>query len=78
VNAGPIDEVLPAFLERQQRILETIDRSRGVELDTIKIASPFERRVRYSMWSSFCVTAAHARRHLWQAERALERVACRE
>jgi hypothetical protein len=74
VTAGPIDEVLPAFLERQQRILQVIDQSRGVTLDAIKVTSPFARRVRYSVWSSLCVTAAHERRHLWQAERALERV----
>jgi len=74
VNAGPIDEVLPAFLERQQRILQAIEDSRLVALDAIRITSPFARRVRYSMWSSFGVTAAHERRHLWQAERALERV----
>jgi hypothetical protein len=74
LNTGRIEEVLPAFLERQERILETLERSRSVALDTIRITSPFERRVRYSMWSSFCVTAAHERRHLWQAERALERM----
>jgi len=74
VNAGTIDEVLPAFLDRQQRILQVIDDSRRVVIDAITITSPFARQVRYSMWSSFCVTAAHERRHLWQAERALERV----
>ena len=73
VNAGPIDEVLPAFLERQQRILQTIEDSRRVALDAIRITSPFARRIRYSMWSSLCVTAAHERRHLGQAERALGR-----
>jgi hypothetical protein len=73
VNVGPIDQVLPAFLERQQRILQVIDGSHGVALDAIKVTSPFEPRLRYSMWASFCVTAAHERRHLWQAERALER-----
>jgi hypothetical protein len=72
VNADPIDDVLPGFVDRQQRILEALEQSRGVALDTITITSPFERRVRYSMWSSFCVTAAHERRHLWQAERSLE------
>jgi DinB superfamily len=73
VNAGPIDEVLPAFLERQQQILRVLEQSRSVALDGIKVTSPFERRVRYTMWSSLCVTAAHERRHLWQAERALGR-----
>jgi len=77
VNVGPIDEVLPAFLERQQRIRQAIEESRGVAVDAIKITSRFARQVRYSVWSSFCVIAAHERRHLWQAERALERVRAR-
>jgi hypothetical protein len=37
-------------------------------IDRIKIVSPFDRRVRYSVWTSFCASAAHQRRHLWQAE----------
>jgi len=71
VNIDFPEKVLPAFLERQQRILETLQRARNVDVDHIKIASAFDPRVRYSIWSSFCVTAAHERRHLWQAEKAL-------
>jgi hypothetical protein len=63
--------VLTSFLDRQQRIIQTIESFRGLPIDHIKITSPFEARVRYTIWSSFCVTAAHERRHLWQAERAL-------
>ena len=66
------EEVLPAFLDRQQRILEILNQGRGVAVDKIKIASPFNQRVHYSIWSSFCVTASHERRHLWQAERAAQ------
>jgi hypothetical protein len=40
----------------------------------VKMASPVDSRVRYSIWSSFVVTAAHERRHLWQAEQAISRV----
>jgi hypothetical protein len=70
VNTGPTEKILPDFLARQKSILEMLDRSRGLPIDKIKIASPFDRRVHYNIWSSFCVTAAHERRHLWQAERA--------
>jgi len=66
--------VLPGFLDRQRQILETIESARGFPIDRIKMTSPFEARVRYTIWSSFCVTAAHERRHLWQAERALATV----
>jgi hypothetical protein len=62
--------VLQGFLDRQQRIFQILRRSSGLEIDKIKIASPFNHRLRYSIWSSFVVTAAHERRHLWQAEQA--------
>jgi len=68
---GPAEQILADFLQRQQRILETLKSAGGFDVDRIKIASPFDARVRYSIWSSFCVTAAHERRHLGQAERAL-------
>jgi hypothetical protein len=60
------------FLERQQSILQFLDDARGLALDKVKIVSPFDRHVRYSIWSSLCVNAAHERRHLWQAERAMD------
>ena len=48
------------------------DRARsltGLDLNTIKIPSPFGR-LAYNVWSAFNILAAHERRHLWQAERA--------
>jgi hypothetical protein len=62
--------VLQGFLERQQGIIQNLRKSRGLAVDGVKIASPFSQRVHYSVWSSFVVTAAHERRHLWQAEQA--------
>ena len=66
------DEVLPAFLACQDQVLRVITDAQGLPLDQIKIRSPFDRRVRYSVWSSFCANAAHQRRHLWQAERVAD------
>jgi hypothetical protein len=70
VAAGPVDAILPDFLDRQRRVLEVLQAVRGTAVDRVKIASPFNARVHYSIWSSFCVTAAHERRHIWQAEQA--------
>jgi len=72
LNIGTPDTILPAFLDRQSRILRAIQSAHGIAIDRIKITSPFDRRVRYCIWSSFCVTASHARRHLWQAETAAQ------
>jgi hypothetical protein len=71
IETGPPESVLQEFLDRQRRILEALRSARGIAIDKIKIGSPVDSRVRYSLWSSFCLTAAHERRHLWQAERAL-------
>ncbi len=72
VETGPADLVLPKFLACQDRWLAVIAESHGLALDRLKIVSPFDGRVRYSVWSSFCVAAAHHRRHLCQAERAAD------
>ena len=67
---GPA-EVSRKFFDRQSRILDVIRTCDGLAIDEVRIVSPFSSRVRYSVWSSFVVTAAHERRHLWQAEQAL-------
>jgi hypothetical protein len=72
VSVGTSDTIPPAFLDRQRRILEAIEEARGIAIDKIKIASPFDGRVHYCIWSSFCVHASHERRHLLQAERAVQ------
>ena len=72
LHIGSPAEVLSSFLASQERVLAAIAEADGLLLDQIMIRSPFDRRVRYSVWSSFRANAAHHRRHLWQAERAAE------
>ena len=71
VECGRIDQVIDGFLDRQERIVAALRRCRGRAIDEVKMASPVDSRVRYSVWSSFVVNAAHQRRHLWQAEQAI-------
>jgi hypothetical protein len=73
-----IRQVLPGFLDRQQRIVTTIHKCRGRAVDAVKIASPVDARIHYSVWSSFVVTVAHERRHLWQAEQAVNALRTRK
>ena len=68
-----VQEIFEQFVDRQQRIIGALRRCRGRAIDKISMASPVDSRIRYSIWSSFVVNAAHQRRHLWQAERAVER-----
>jgi hypothetical protein len=72
IDVGAAEEVLPKFLASQEQVIEFIRQGEGLPLDRMKITSPFSKNVRYSVWSSFVVTAAHQRRHLLQAERVAE------
>ena len=72
VAAPSGEEILAAFLNCQEQVLGSIAKSDGLAIDRIKIRSPFDRRFRYSVWSSFCAHLAHQRRHLWQAGRVAD------
>jgi len=74
VNVEQPQLIVPEFLKRQAAILQILDDASGLASGKVKIVSPFNKHVRYSVWSSFCVTASHERRHLWQAERAVGKV----
>jgi hypothetical protein len=71
-SCGTVESVLSGFLERQQRIVATLHRCRGRAIDQVRMASPVDPRIRYSIWSSFLIVSAHQRRHLWQAEQAVQ------
>lgn len=74
VDCNQLAPVLDGFLDRQQRIIAALHRCRGRAIDRVKMASPIDRRISYSIWSSFIINAAHQRRHLWQAERAIDKL----
>jgi hypothetical protein len=58
------------FASLQEKLVDLLRDARGADLRT-KIVSPFDRRVRYNLYSAFRIIAAHERRHLWQAEQAV-------
>lgn len=74
VDGKEIARALEGFLERQQRVIGALHRCRGRAIDQVRMASPADPRIRYSIWSSFVIVATHQRRHLWQAEQAIERL----
>jgi DinB superfamily len=71
IQTPPPDQVLPAFLACQDDLLTVLASARGLAIDRVKVRSPFQEKMQYSVWSSFRISAAHHRRHLWQAERVL-------
>src|SRR4029077_18026934 len=69
-----VRRVLPDFLASQQQFLEAMERWNGRALDKVLITSPFNKRLRYNIFSLFNVVAAHQRHHLWQAHRVKDQI----
>jgi hypothetical protein len=63
--------VLEEFKALNAQLVSLLTEARGLALDSITVASPFNGRMKYNLYSVFHVIAAHERRHLWQAEQAL-------
>ncbi len=66
----PIDELVAEFERLQADHVRCLHEADGVPLHRIRIRSPFEARVQYSLYSAFAVIPAHQQRHLSQAEEA--------
>ena len=66
----PVPEVLALFRRLQDEHLACVRDADGLPIDRVRIASPFNERIRYSVYSALTILAVHQHRHLWQAERA--------
>ena len=76
----PGTELAPEALAREfetlhRTLIAELESAAGLDRKRVKVRSLLERRLKLSLDDWFAFIAAHARRHLWQAERALERVA---
>ena len=65
-------EAFGEFAALQSKLAEQLAAARDLDLSRVKIVSPFDKRVRYNVYSAFRILVAHQRRHLWQAEQAVE------
>ncbi len=64
-------EALAEFVGLQRQLIELVRSAEDVGLSRVKVVSPFDKRVRYNLYSAFLIITAHQRRHLWQAEQAV-------
>jgi hypothetical protein len=58
------------FEDLQREQIECVAEGDGLPLTRVRIASPFDERVRYNLYSCLSFLPRHQLRHLWQAERA--------
>ncbi len=69
----PSSAVAPSILiEEFDRLqaaqIESVGRAHGLPLERVRVASPFNARVRYNLYSCFTILPRHQHRHVWQAE----------
>ena len=72
--AAPKNVTVAAFVASQDALCEWVAQGERVPLNLMTIISPFNQRLKYNAYSALRVLAAHDRRHLWQAERAVRGV----
>lgn len=65
----PRETALRDFDASQDELAALLRKAAGRALDRVKVASPFDARVRYNVWSTLRILPAHQRRHLWLAEK---------
>ena len=66
---GP-ESLIPEFEALQREQIECVEAADGLPLNRVRIASPFDERVHYNLYSCLSILPRHQLRHLWQAERA--------
>lgn len=72
------EAVLDEFQALHEELIVRINESASLDRKRIRIRSVLNPRLKLSLADWFEFLAAHARRHLWQAEQVLSRVASRD
>lgn len=72
--AGPRAHTLETFDRLQEEQLRCVREADGLPLSRVRITSPFDARLRYSLYSCLTLLPRHQHRHIWQAGRVLERL----
>ncbi len=71
LSAGDPASVVGEFEALQREFALRVERCTGRDLERKRLASPFNARVKYNLYSALTIMMAHERRHLWQADRAM-------
>ena len=76
-ESPPLQDALTQFLVSQDQVRAFLRKYADIDLAGVLFPNPFIRGVRFSLATGLHVTAAHERRHLWQAwnvRRAVEEI----
>jgi hypothetical protein len=69
-GSEPPSKLIDEFERLGKEQIECVREADGLPLGRIKIASPFNPRVKYNLFACLTILPRHQHRHLWQAEQA--------
>ena len=70
-------EAAAGFFRLQHELFRALHEANGIDLARVKVANPVSKWFKMSLGQEFGLTAAHERRHLWQASRVRARLSSR-
>lgn len=70
----PRREVMAGFRAFQVQYVDRLRQANGIDLARARVRSPSPYWLRIPLGSAFALTAAHERRHLWQARQIITRM----
>jgi hypothetical protein len=73
-SAASVSELVAEFDRMQDVQMDLVRNADGLPIDREKVASPFEKRVKYNAFAALSILPRHQHRHLLQAERAWQAV----
>lgn len=65
------EQVIREFMRLQNEQIKCVQEADGMPLGKVKIASPFNAKLHYNVYSALSILPRHQHRHLQQAERAV-------
>jgi hypothetical protein len=69
---APLQELLDEFERLQTMQVRFVEEADGLALHKVWVRSPFNRKVKYNLFSCLTMLPPHQHRHLWQAEQVRE------
>jgi hypothetical protein len=73
-GSDPPEKLVPEFDRLQAEQLAWVRAADGLPIGDVRVASPFNAKVKYNLYACLAILPRHQHRHLWQAEQALRSI----
>ena len=64
--------IIASFVEQQRQLLQLMEATRGLDLDSVTITSPVARFVTYGLMDAYRIIVVHEQNHFVQARRVMD------